>query len=146
MDLNKLNEAISAALETQDAYFVDLVVGTDNNFTLYADAPGGISVQKLKMINRKVEAEFDREIEDYALTVSSPGLERPLKVHAQYVNNVGRWLKVTLIDGSQFIGELKETTEDKITIEVPPQKKKEEAVTKEIAFDEIKETKIEIRF
>jgi ribosome maturation factor RimP len=146
MDLQKLEIAVAEALENQEAYLVELQIAEGNNITVYADADGGISVQKLKMISRQVEAAFDREIEDFALVVSSPGLGKPFRVHRQYTNNIGRWVKVKTTSNEKLIGELIEATTENITLSIPAEKKKEEPTTRVLAFDEIIETKIEIRF
>jgi ribosome maturation factor RimP len=146
MDRNKLETAIAGALESQDAYLVELIVGADNVISLFVDADGGISLQKLKMINREVEAAFDREVEDFELTVSSPGLERPFRVQRQYRNNIGRWVKVKTADGKVRTGKLQSVSEEAIVLEVHPVKKKDPVVEETIGFTDITETKIEIRF
>ncbi len=146
MDQNKLHTAIEDALANNQAYFVDLVLSEGNKITLYADADEGIKVHQLKMINRQVEAALDREVEDFDLTVSSPGLERPLKVMRQYVNNVGRWVNVKLSQGEKVVGQLVTVTDETITISIPAEKKKDTATERTLTFDEITETKIEIRF
>lgn len=146
MDLKQLEIAINEALENQDAYLVDLEFAEGNNITVYVDADGGINLQRIKMINRQIEAAFDREVEDFSLTVSSPGLSKPLKVYRQYVNNIGRWVKVKTADNKVLIGQLKEVTPTDITLELPPVKKKDPIITQVISFENIVETKIEIRF
>ena len=146
MDQKVLHSAIEEALANNEAYLVDLIVEEGNKITLFVDADNGINVQQLKMINREVEGVFDRDVEDFDLTVSSPGLERPFKVRRQYVNNVGRWVKVKLNEGEKVIGELINVTEENITLNIPGEKKKDPNTEKTFAFDEIIETKIEIRF
>ncbi len=76
MERSRIEAVISSVLAEKEAFLVDL------------------EINELKMINRAIEGALDREQEDFALTVSSPGLDRPLKLHRQYANNVGRWVKV----------------------------------------------------
>ncbi len=146
MDHKLLHAAIDEALENNEAFLVDLEIKEGNKILLFVDADNGITVQQLKMINRQVEAAFDRDIEDFDLTVSSPGLDRPFKVKRQYTNNVGRWVKVKLNDGEIVIGQLIDVNENEMTLSVPPVKKKEESTERLIAFANVEETKIEIRF
>ena len=146
METKRLNKAIESALEANGAYLVDIELKDGNNISLFVDADGGIKVNQLKMINRAVENLLDREVEDFALTVSSPGLDRPLKVHRQYVNNVGRWLKIKLVSGEKVSGKLTSVDENTITLEIPAKKKKEEPTVQSIALGDIEETKIEVRF
>jgi len=146
MDQKVLHSAIEEALANNEAYFVDLIIEDGNKISLFVDVDNGINVQQLKMINRQVEAAFDRDVEDFDLTVSSPGLERPFKVRRQFANNVGRWVKVKLNQGDKVIGQLINVSDENITISIPSEKKKEPDTEKTFAFDEINETKIEIRF
>jgi ribosome maturation factor RimP len=146
MEASKVNEAINLALAAHEAYLVELEMLPGNNINIFVDVDGGIKVNQLKLISRAIEAALDREVEDFALTVSSPGLDRPFRVHRQFVNNVGRWLKVKTKAGEALIGELTVVTDTALTLNIPGKKKKDSAIDREIAFEEIEESKIEIRF
>lgn len=146
MESNKIEAAIQEALDAQGAYLVELEVLPGNNINVFVDVDGGIKVNQLKMINRAIEAALDREVEDFALTVSSPGLDRPLRVHRQFVNNVGRWLKVKTKASETFIGELVSVTDESLSLNIPGKTKKIAPVVREFAFEDIEESKIEIRF
>jgi ribosome maturation factor RimP len=90
---------------------------------------------------------------DFELHVSSAGLDKPLRVHQQYVKNVGRGLDVVLDTKQKTTGTLVEVTDKDIVLErsekqqVEGKKKKELVVIQErIAFDHINEAKIVISF
>ena len=126
---------------------VDLDIKEGNVISVFADTDKGITVQELKMLSREIESALDRDVEDFALTVSSPGLERPFKIKRQYIKNVGRWIKVKTSQNETIIGKLESATDDEIIINIPPDRKKKESAKKvTLAFEEIVETKIEIRF
>ena len=146
MDQKLLHSAIDEALANNEAYFVDLIITEGNKIMLFVDADEGIKVHQLKLINRQVEGAFDRDLEDFDLTVSSPGLERPLKVHRQFVNNIGRWVNVKLSEGENVIGKLISVTEEELKLSILGAKKKDPITERTLTFDEIIETKIEIRF
>ncbi|MDD2321276.1 MAG: ribosome maturation factor RimP [Geobacteraceae bacterium] len=64
---------------------------------LYIDKEGGISLDDCAAVSKELSAVLD--VEDvipgkYALEVSSPGLNRPLKTTADYVRYVGRLVKI----------------------------------------------------
>src|SRR5690625_6779527 len=70
------------------------------------------------------------------MDVSSPGLDRPLKLVRQYHNNIGRDLKVWLEDGTTVRGMLLDVNEDQIVLKIKKgRKKQEEELT--ISFDQI---------
>ena len=83
--------------------------------------------------------------------MASAGLDNPLKLHRQYVKNVGRFLAVTTTDGEKTTGKLLEVTDNDITIlpDNTPRRKKQEPEadnTKTISFDDIQTAKIIVKF
>ena len=145
MEQRKIEEIARAATEANDAFLVDVELKPNNVIVVYADADEGLSIDQIKMINRKIEAELDRDVEDFNLTVSSPDLNQPLKIWRQYKKNVGRTLKVKFQD-SQAEGDLVEVNEEDITLSIPGKKKKDPATALTIAFADITEAKVGIKF
>lgn len=146
MDREKVKTIVATAMVEHDAFLVDLEVNEGNAINVFADTDEGIKIHELKMISREVEGALDREIEDFALTVSSPGLDRPLRLKRQYTNNVGRWVKVKTSEPRTVKGELIEVDEEAIKVRVPSKKRKEPAIEELIEFADIVETKIQVRF
>jgi len=69
---------------------------------LYIDREGGVSLQDCERVSREVAALLD--VEDpipcaYTLEVSSPGAERPLKVHADYERFNGKRVNIRYRSG-----------------------------------------------
>ena len=96
---------------------------------------------------------MDREQEDFELHVSSAGLDKGLRVFAQYEKNVGREVKVKQVEGETIQGVLKSATEKEITIETTRKeklegKKKKETIIEDviIPMGNVKETKVVISF
>ena len=145
MDQHKIEEIALAATEANDAFLVEVELKPNNVIVVYADADAGLSIDQIKMINRKIEAELDRDVEDFNLTVSSPDLNNPLKIWRQYKKNVGRTLKVKFQD-RQAEGDLVEVMEENITLSIPGVKKKDPATSLTIAFADITEAKVAIKF
>lgn len=145
MDQHKIEEIALAATEANDAFLVEVELKPNNVIIVYADADTGLSIDQIKMINRKIEAELDRDVEDFNLTVSSPDLNKPLKIWRQYKKNVGRTLKVKFQD-RQTEGDLVEVNEEDITLSIPGKKKKDPATALTIAFADITEAKVGIKF
>jgi ribosome maturation factor RimP len=74
-------------------------------------------------------------------------LDEPLKIRRQYKKNIGRFVDITLLDGTKKEGKLLEVTEDNVLIEWEEGKgKKKETKQESILFDQIKTTKIQIKF
>ncbi|MEO0041740.1 MAG: hypothetical protein RL329_1188, partial [Bacteroidota bacterium] len=81
----------------------------------------GIQLGQCQKLSRYLENELDVNLwltEEYTLEISSPGVERPLKLARQYPRNVGRNIEVKF--GAEPIvklGLLKSVTETEIVVE-----------------------------
>jgi len=144
----KVETLISAEPEL---FLVEVRVKPTNNIKVYIDGDQGISIEKLVQYNRKLYKEIEESNMfpngDFSLEVSSPGLDEPLKFHRQYVKNIGRFIEVTEKDGHQKEGKLFSVTELEITVEEQKGKgKKLEIIRHIIPFENIKTTKIQIKF
>ena len=98
-------------------------------------------------VSRNVEHNLDREQEDFELHVSSAGLDKGLRVIAQYKKNIGRDVVVKLHEGGKFEGKMIEATPEKITIQTTRKeriegKKKKQTIVEDLVFemDKVKET------
>ena len=135
-------------------YIVELTVSPSNVIHMEIDkAMGNVSVEDCMSVSRNIEHNLDREEQDFELHVSSAGLDKPLRVLAQYEKNVGRDLKLVLVNGAKMLGKLVECSDKGIVIEqeriekIEGKKKKELVVDRSNhLFSEIKEAKIIITF
>ncbi|NLR79036.1 ribosome maturation factor [Chitinophaga eiseniae] len=132
-----------------DNFLVDIRIKPTNNIKLFLDGDKGVPVATLVSFNRQLypllEAAELFPNNDFSLEVSSPGLDEPLKLHRQYLKNIGRKVEVTLLDGSVKEGTLLAVTEDAVNIEELVGKKKEKKST-DLKLNEIKHTKVCIVF
>lgn len=92
---------------------------------IYIDSPDGINVDDCAKVSRQVSALLD--VEDpipghYTLEVSSPGLDRPLVTHADFVRFTGALIKAKvtqpILGRRNFTGRLVEVDGDRIVVEV----------------------------
>jgi len=84
MDYAKIESAVDNAANDNGAFLVELELKPNNIIVAYVDSDKGLSIDQIKMINRQIESDLDRDVEDFNLTVSSPDLNRPLKIWRQY--------------------------------------------------------------
>jgi ribosome maturation factor RimP len=135
-------------------FLVDLSISKTNQINIEIDKHvGGVSVKDCMAVSRNVEHNLDREEADFELHVSSAGIDRPLRVLAQYIKNIGRSVEVLMNDGTLLEGVLKAATETEIEIETSriekiEGKKKKETIVEQLVLplNKIKETKIVITF
>ena len=92
---------------------------------VYIDAPGGILLEDCELVSKQVSAILDVEDPirgEYTLEVSSPGVDRPLVIHAHFLRFQGSQIRV-LMRGLQmgrrrFTGILSEVGVDSVVVEV----------------------------
>jgi ribosome maturation factor RimP len=135
-------------------FVVELTISASNVIHVEIDKHvGNVAINDCMSVSRNVEHNLDRESEDFELHVSSAGLDKPFRVHAQYVKNIGRAVKLTTQDGTKIEGILKEVNDQQVVLETsrmekPEGKKKKELIVEQhvLPFEQIKETKIVISF
>lgn len=94
--------------------------------TLYIDKPGGVDIDDCEAVSRAVEPmldEADPIAESYFLSVSSIGLDRPLRLDKDFARNVGQKITVKLyapVDKKkEFTGVLTAWDAESFTLDVP---------------------------
>lgn len=69
---------------------------------VYIDKDGGVSLDDCEKIHRLIDEPLD-ELDPtagaaYNLNVSSPGLDRPLKIERDYIKNIGKSIDISLYE------------------------------------------------
>lgn len=150
--IQAIEQKMDALLAAHPTHFlVEVRIKPTNNIKVFVDADEGVNLSNLVEYNRKLYKQIEESglypDGNFSLEVSSPGLDEPLRLRRQYKKNTGRYIDVTLQDGSKKEGKLLEATEDGIVIEWEEGKgKKKETKQESILFDQIKTTKIQIKF
>jgi ribosome maturation factor RimP len=148
--IQALEEKVNALIGTEpDLFLVEIRIKPTNNIKVYIDGDQGISIEKLVQFNRKMYKQLEEENPngDFSLEVSSPGLDEPLKLHRQYLKNVGRFVEILDKQGVKKEGKLISATESEVVLEeIKGKGKKMEVVTHITPFEQIKSTKIQIKF
>ncbi len=137
--------------ETEDTFLVSVRIKPTNNIKVFLDADAGLSIDKCVKINRAMYRTIEEKgwypDGNFSLEVSSPGIEEPLKIFRQYKKNIGRKVEVILNDDTKQEGKLLEANENFIQLEYTEGKnKKAVTVVKDIPFDQIKQTTVQIEF
>ncbi len=146
-------EVVSERLEGSEIFLVDIQFRPGNRVQVYIDKPDGITIEECVDLSRHIISVIDREVEDYELEVSSPGLDMGFRVEEQYRKYLGKEVKVVLLDGTKFTGVLKNFDKTGIDLEYKKAireegKKKKKVIieTVHLLFDQIKMTTAVVSF
>lgn len=148
MDIQKIRQVAEAALEGTDRFVVEVKCSPANEIEVVIDADSAVDLDACVELSRAVEGAFDREVEDFELSVFSAGVGQPLKLLRQYQKLIGKSVEVLLVSGVKILATLKEVTPEALTISYTERKavegkkrKVEVEVVDSYTFDQIKSTK-----
>ncbi len=126
-----LNEVISNYLNANDLFLVDIEISKENDITITVERhQGPVKVEDCVAIDRLVGAAFDRDVEDYSLTVTSAGLDQPFKVLDQYRKFLGSEVEIVIKKGGKIKGVLSSCNQEGIEITTSKMVKREGAKKK----------------
>jgi ribosome maturation factor RimP len=137
----------------ENMFIVEVSVSKSNVINVFVDSFDGMTIEKCIEISRHIEHSFDRENEDFALQVSSPGLTENFRIRQQYFKYQGREIELVTEEDQKLKGLLREVSSEGIVLETSAKEKvegqnKKQMVIKEykLKYDEIKSAKAVITF
>jgi len=142
-----LREIVEPVLETYNAFLVEINARGERNskiIEIFIDTEQGIDAKTISEINKEINkrmADTNIIYGTYRLSVSSPGLDRPLKIVRQYKKNVGRDLEVHyIVDGQsqKKTGKLVNADDTAFTIRL------DEETTEQFNYNTIKKAVIKL--
>ena len=153
IDTERIREIIDEKLAGTDLFLVGIrqAPSNESEITIDSDTSGGIA--RCAELSRAVEEAFDRDAEDFELTVMSAGIGQPLTMLRQYRKLIGREVEAVLKDGSKLTAVLKDASAEALTLSYSEKvavegKKRRVSVERErtIPLAEIKTTREHLRF
>lgn len=153
IDTKKIIEIAERHLEGSDMFVVECKASPMGEIELLIDSDTAVKLEDCAALNRAIEAELDRDVEDYSLMVASAGIGSELKFLRQYHKIIGSDVEVLLKDGIKILAKLDAANDDGITISyeekqlVEGKKRKQTVeVSKQYKWEEIKYTKEYLNF
>ena len=118
MDKETIIPAILPAVEARGCFLVDVTVSAADDIEVVIEKEeGSVDWDDCAAVDAAFHALFDQDAEDYALTVSSAGLDRPFKVFRQFEKAVGTKVDVKFRGGRRLVATLVAATEDTVTLQ-----------------------------
>ena len=148
----EIKQLVSSKLEGSDCFIVDIKINP-GKIVVLLDKPTGIKIEECADVNRDLRDKLEGRgiLEKYGIEVSSPGMEEPLRVLAQYYRRIGKQMGIVTKDGMRKEGILKSADENEIVIEETIREKNNGKKTshtelRTIPMSEIKEAKVIFKF
>ena len=148
IEAQRVIEIAEKILSDTDIFVVDCKTSPVGDIELLIDSDTAEKLEDCAALNRAIEAELDREVEDYSLMVASAGIGSELKLLRQYQKIIGSSVEVLLKDGVKILAKLCKADNEGVEIsyeekqQVEGKKRKVTVeVTKAYAWDQIKYVK-----
>jgi ribosome maturation factor RimP len=112
---------VRPVVESDGLELVDVALGKESGrrvLRVTVDREGGLDLDTIALTSQKIARRLDLEgyaPGPYALEVSSPGLERPLKSPQDFQRRVGEKVKVK-VAGASHLGTLRAADDRKVTV------------------------------
>ncbi|MEY2647773.1 MAG: hypothetical protein RL282_486 [Bacteroidota bacterium] len=149
---HQIEQLVEALLAPDPQYFlVRTHIRPINNINVYVDGDAGVTIEKCVQLNRALYKQIVEEgickDGEFALEVSSPGVDEPLQLVRQYIKNIGRTLEVETKEGKHIEGLLLQADEKGIEVEEKKGKGKKMEVLKHfLLFEDIQAATVKIVF
>ena len=144
----QVETAVEEILKGTDKFLIEATIQPGNHIVVYVDGDSNVSIADCRDLSRLLEKRLNLDYSDHRLTVSSAGMDRPLKLLRQYRKRIGREMEVITQDGTRTTGILTRADENGIELEHPVKNPKKEIQKPDshIAMDRIRSAKIIITF
>ena len=136
MEKETVQKYFKERLEGTEVFLVDVIVKTGNIIQVFLDKPQGITLDECVEFSRGFNDAFDREVEDYELLVSSPGLDMPLRVDQQLKKYINQEVQIVLNDGKKVKAILLDFSNSELKLRITEKRKEEGKKTKKTVTEE----------
>lgn len=124
IDNEKLRAVAEEAVNDTDKFIVDVKVATDNTIEVFVDADTFVTIDDCASISRFIEQHFDRDVEDYSLSVLSYGLCGRLKMERQFKKYIGKNVEIKQKGHPRVTAKLISFDNDSVSVVVEQKNKK----------------------
>lgn len=142
LDKNLIKQTSEKYLQDRpDLFIVEVRVSKNNVVEITLDGDKGVKIEDCTNLSRLLNKSFDRDKEDFELTVMSSGLGDYFSLPRQYNKNIGENIEITDKEGDVYSGILSKTTETGIILTT---KKNQEG--EEFLFENVEKARVIINF
>lgn len=156
IDVKDIQSAVEEYLESKEGLFLvsaDVRGGNLISIVIDADRDIAISLDMITELTHYIGERFDRDEEDYELTVTSAGLTSPLQMPRQYRKYIGEPIIAKLRNGGLEKGTLLQADEEGFEMEVTRMEKREGDKRRKgyptplhLAYDDVKSVVYDLKF
>lgn len=138
IDRQLIETLANEAVQQQELFLVDLKITASNEIEILIDGFTPVMLVHCTTISKQIEAQLDRETEDFQLTVASAGIGYPITMPQQFNKTIGKTVDILTKDSRKIIAVLKEYNNLKGTVTITYQvKEKPEGAKRKMIVDKV---------
>lgn len=138
--VEKIKNIILQAPLNKEFEVIEIEQEQNGNITIYIDSLSGISIDDCVIVSKYIQKNIP-ETENINLTVSSGGIDKPLRAPIQFLKNIGKEVIVKLTNGKKITGTLIAYNNKLLTLSV---KEKKQTIEKQIQHSDIQQVKVKL--
>ena len=116
IDVEKIKQFVNEQLAEGELFLIDVTCSQDNDVEVTIDSDTNVDIDDCIALNDKILAAFDRDVEDYSLTVTSAGLGLPLQTERQYRKFIGEKIEILTAESKKISGVLVSASEQQVEL------------------------------
>ena len=118
MGISEIYDAMEGEIVARGCFIVDISISKDNDIEITIESEeSSVELEDCVELSRIFGEKFDRDKEDYSLTVTSAGLGQPFRTVKQYVKAIGKKVEAALKGGRKLVGVLSAADSTSVTLE-----------------------------
>lgn len=151
IEKQRIIDIVEEHLKDSDLFLIEVKVSGRNKIMIFLDGDNGVPISSCVQVSRHVESQFDRDVEDFELDVSSVGVDSALRMPRQFIKNIGREIAFEDSEGRKVKAKLLNAGDAGFTIEKQlPKKKKKDAPQEDpvqtLSYEAAKDVKVQVSF
>ena len=99
IEKKKIEEIIAEFLKDSEVQLINLNVSPQNEILVEVDAYKGVDLDFCAALSRYIQAQLDREVEDFELEVGTVSITDPFRTKMQYEKHLGHDGEILTKDG-----------------------------------------------
>lgn len=152
IEQKKIEEIVAEFLQESEVQLINLKVTPQNEILVEVDAYKGVDLDFCAALSRHIQAQLDREEEDFELEVGTVSITDPFRTKMQYEKHLGHDVEILTKDGRKLHGVLVNVEDSyfeadvEVLVQIEGKKKKEKQLqTQRFGYEDVKYCKYDLK-
>lgn len=113
---NILDEILPELLNENSLELIELNVPAEHRIEIFVDGESNVSIEQCAALMRELRGRTAEALDPYQITISSPGLDKPLRHPLQFKKALNKSIEVLMNNGEKHQGVLTDYAQDNLKL------------------------------